>query len=150
MTTLVFAGQDSTSAGICTALYELASHPDAQERLRAEVTEARSAVAGGEVAYDDLDNLPFLDAVCRETLRLWVSVRSTAGRALTIFHLGTHQYTCFIGRTYCVYGAPMIKTLMIEHPSGPNVTSFCRCQNQYSQLMALHYFIQYPSREIKT
>ncbi|KAG6898657.1 hypothetical protein C0993_005327 [Termitomyces sp. T159_Od127] len=40
-----------------------------QERLRAEVTEARK-VHDGDIHYDYLVSLPFLDAVCRETLRL--------------------------------------------------------------------------------
>ncbi|KAG6844219.1 hypothetical protein H0H87_008765, partial [Tephrocybe sp. NHM501043] len=46
--------------------------PDAQvlgqERLRVEVTEARE-VHGGDIPYDHLVALPFMDAVCRETLR---------------------------------------------------------------------------------
>ncbi|KAG6861366.1 hypothetical protein C0995_001099 [Termitomyces sp. Mi166 len=39
------------------------------ERLRAEVTEALKA-HNGDIPYDDLVSLPFMDAICRETLRL--------------------------------------------------------------------------------
>ncbi|KAG6883878.1 hypothetical protein C0993_003161 [Termitomyces sp. T159_Od127] len=67
--TLIFAATDTTSNALSRILHVLASHPEAQERLRAEVTEARRA-HNGEVPYDDLVSLPFLDAVCRETLRL--------------------------------------------------------------------------------
>jgi cytochrome P450 len=70
MSTFVFAAQDTTSGALCAVLQELATHPDAQERLRREVTQARSRFLHGEVPYDELNELPFLDAVCRETLRL--------------------------------------------------------------------------------
>jgi cytochrome P450 len=49
-------------------LFLLAQHPEAQERLRQEVQEARSL--HGDLDYDTLINLPYLDAVCRETLRV--------------------------------------------------------------------------------
>ena len=47
----------------------LAQHPEAQNRLREEVLEAREQY-GKEMPYDELMQLPYLDAVCRETLRL--------------------------------------------------------------------------------
>ncbi|KAG6893218.1 hypothetical protein C0992_010845 [Termitomyces sp. T32_za158] len=40
-----------------------------QERLRSEVIKARK-FHNGDIPYDDLVSLPFMDAVCRETLRL--------------------------------------------------------------------------------
>ncbi|KAG5353552.1 hypothetical protein C0989_005524 [Termitomyces sp. Mn162] len=49
----------------------------AHERLRAEVTEARKA-HNGDLTYDDLVSLPFLDAICRETLRLHAPVPKVA------------------------------------------------------------------------
>ena len=52
----------------------MAQHPDVQEKLRHEVVQARAA-AGGDLDYDQLHALPYLDAVCRETLRLWVFAR---------------------------------------------------------------------------
>lgn len=39
-----------------------------QERLRQEVTAARK---DGDIGYDILMGLPYLDAVCRETLRMY-------------------------------------------------------------------------------
>lgn len=45
----------------------LAAHPEAQAKLRKELKEAR---ADGELSYDALVSLPYLDAVCRETLRV--------------------------------------------------------------------------------
>ncbi|KIJ60898.1 hypothetical protein HYDPIDRAFT_138406 [Hydnomerulius pinastri MD-312] len=68
MTTLVFAAMDTTSGALSRTLLLLASHPEAQERLREEYKQAKAEK--GELDYDDIVSLPYLDAVCRETLRL--------------------------------------------------------------------------------
>jgi len=47
----------------------LSTHPEIQAKLRQEISLAR-AKAGGDLSYDELISLPYLDAVCRETLRL--------------------------------------------------------------------------------
>jgi len=49
-------------------LHVLALHPAAQAKLREEVTAAR--LEHGDLAYDALMALPYLDAVVRESLRL--------------------------------------------------------------------------------
>lgn len=49
-------------------LHQLAQHQDVQDKLRAEIKEARAH--GGDLDYNGLDSLPYLDAVIRETLRL--------------------------------------------------------------------------------
>ncbi|KAG6808349.1 hypothetical protein H0H92_004409 [Tricholoma furcatifolium] len=59
----------TTSNALSRILHLLALHPEAQERLRAEVTAALKT-HNGDVPYDELVALPFMDAVCRETLRL--------------------------------------------------------------------------------
>lgn len=46
----------------------LADHPDVQKQLRQEVV---SAHAQGDLSYAELMALPLLDAVCRETLRMY-------------------------------------------------------------------------------
>ncbi len=48
-------------------LHLLAQHPEVQERLRAEVIHARD---GQDIDYDRLVQLPYLDAVCKETIRM--------------------------------------------------------------------------------
>ncbi|KIJ60897.1 hypothetical protein HYDPIDRAFT_42968 [Hydnomerulius pinastri MD-312] len=68
MTTLVFAAMDTTSGALSRTLLLLANHPEAQERLREEYKQAKAEK--GELDYDDIVGLPYLDAVCRETLRL--------------------------------------------------------------------------------
>lgn len=61
---------DTTSNALSRILHLLAMHPKMQERLRQEVIAAYKAHMGGDIPYDELVELPYLDAVCRETLRL--------------------------------------------------------------------------------
>ncbi|KAF7976161.1 hypothetical protein HWV62_7483 [Athelia sp. TMB] len=69
---LTLAAMDTTSSALSRILHILAQHPDAQTRLRDEVTAARQS--GGDLDYNGLDRLPFLDAVIRESLRLYPPV----------------------------------------------------------------------------
>lgn len=64
---LTFAGQETTANTMIRALYMLSERQDVQNKLREEIVEARN---GQDLAYDQLMELPYLDAVCRETLRL--------------------------------------------------------------------------------
>ncbi|KAI0318192.1 cytochrome P450 [Amylostereum chailletii] len=72
MTTLLFAGTDTTSSALARILHMLCLHPDVQDKLREELTAAGSAT--GELDHDALNELPYLDAVCRETLRVFPPV----------------------------------------------------------------------------
>ncbi|KAF8966234.1 cytochrome P450 [Flammula alnicola] len=69
MSTLMFAAMDTTSSALTRLLYLLATHQDVQDKLRKEIKEAKEA-EGGDLPYDKLVSLPYLDAICRETLRL--------------------------------------------------------------------------------
>lgn len=60
---------DTTSNALSLTLWRLAKNPAAQDRLRQEVLDAQAARGGGDIGYDDLVALPYMDAVCRETLR---------------------------------------------------------------------------------
>ena len=53
-------------------LHLLALHPDVQEKLREELIEAG---APAELEFETLDRLPYLEAICRETLRLFPPTR---------------------------------------------------------------------------
>ncbi|KAH6909121.1 cytochrome P450 [Coprinopsis sp. MPI-PUGE-AT-0042] len=68
ISTFTFAGMDTTSSATSRLLWLLAEHQDVQDRLRAEIREAKSKY--GRPSYDELVALPYMDAVCRETLRL--------------------------------------------------------------------------------
>ena len=65
--TFILAGMDTTSTALSITLTLLSEHPEVQEELRKEILEASK---GEPLDYDDLVSLPYLDAVCRESLRL--------------------------------------------------------------------------------
>ena len=58
---------DTTSNVIARLLHLLAMYPAAQGKLREEILDAGVHDA---VPYDQIMELPYLNAVCRETLRL--------------------------------------------------------------------------------
>ncbi|KAJ3504638.1 hypothetical protein NLJ89_g7834 [Agrocybe chaxingu] len=68
ITSLTFAAMDTTSSALSRTLWLLANNQDVQDRLRSELREARKQ---GDLAYDELSQIPYLDAICRETLRLY-------------------------------------------------------------------------------
>ena len=65
---------DTTSNALSRILYLLAQHPTVQDKLRAEIQAAGGGSDGDDIAYDELVKLPYLDAVCRETLRVFAPV----------------------------------------------------------------------------
>lgn len=67
---LTTAGTDTTSSALSRILQLLCVHQQVQDRLREEIVAAQAANDGQDLCYDDLVKLPYLDAVCRETLRL--------------------------------------------------------------------------------
>ncbi|KAI0086773.1 cytochrome P450 [Irpex rosettiformis] len=71
MSTIIFAATDTTSAMMSRILHLLSERPEVQERLRAEIMDARR---GQDIPYDQLIQLPYLDAVCKETLRMYPPV----------------------------------------------------------------------------
>ncbi|THH08982.1 hypothetical protein EW145_g2338 [Phellinidium pouzarii] len=69
MTTFIAAGQNTTAHAVSRVLHQLVLNPDVQTKLREEATAARKE--HGDLDYDTLMALPYLDAVCRETLRVF-------------------------------------------------------------------------------
>ena len=63
---------ETTSGALARILNKLAEHQDVQDKLRQEIIAARGERE--EIPYDELVSLPYLEAVCRETLRLCVSI----------------------------------------------------------------------------
>ncbi|KAI6007546.1 cytochrome P450 [Pisolithus orientalis] len=72
MRVILFAGHETTSNSIGWALLEMSRAPEIQSRLRSEIRQHKSAVrARGDTQFtaSDLDNMPYLNAVVKETLR---------------------------------------------------------------------------------
>lgn len=66
---MLFAGSDTTANTISSIVQVLSKHEDVQRKLRDEIASARGEE---DLSYEQLTSLPYLDAVCRETMRLWV------------------------------------------------------------------------------
>ncbi|PPQ86419.1 hypothetical protein CVT25_003541 [Psilocybe cyanescens] len=73
MSTFIFAATDTTSGALSRLFHLLATHLNVQEKLRQELGEARQK-HGRDLSYDELVSLPYLDAIVRETLRLYAPV----------------------------------------------------------------------------
>ena len=72
---LTFAATDTTSNALARIPHILAQHPDVQTKLREEIVAAKQD--NGFLDYSVLESQPYLDVVCRETLRLYVEYRNT-------------------------------------------------------------------------
>ncbi|KAH7323365.1 cytochrome P450 [Rhizoctonia solani] len=67
ISTFIFAGFETTSVSLSQIIHLLAEHPHIQKQLRAELLNA-----GPDL--QDFDKLPYLNAIVRETLRLYPPV----------------------------------------------------------------------------
>ncbi|KAL0057357.1 hypothetical protein AAF712_016007 [Marasmius tenuissimus] len=75
--TFLSAGHETTSTSTTLAFYLLCMHPQIQSKLRAEL----ASVPTDSPTMDQLNALPYLDAVIRETLRLLAPVQTTVREA---------------------------------------------------------------------
>ena len=81
--TLLFAGHETTAVALTYALYYLHRDPAALARTRAELD-----ALGPHEAPDALVSLPWLEAVCQETLRIRPPVVDVSRTLRRPFHLG--------------------------------------------------------------
>ena len=94
--TFLGAGHDTTATGIAWTLHLLSTHPQLQDRLREEIKQhypflfedgpARNDVA--RLSALDADRLPYLDNVCRESLRYIPPIPMTVRETLADDKLG--------------------------------------------------------------
>jgi cytochrome P450 len=87
--TLMFAGHDTSTSTLTFLVYELARHPDALARLQDE----QDRVLGGTPpTADQLEReLPYLEMVVDETLRLYPPAWVGPRRAVRDFEFGGHS-----------------------------------------------------------
>ncbi|ETI19320.1 hypothetical protein G647_09152 [Cladophialophora carrionii CBS 160.54] len=83
MMTFLAAGHETTASAFQWAVYQLCQCKDIQARLRAEIhahigpPDNTDANHHQPITADVIDNMPYLHAVCQETLRLWAPVPLT-------------------------------------------------------------------------
>ncbi|KAG8743143.1 hypothetical protein FRC10_000360 [Ceratobasidium sp. 414] len=78
ISTFLVAGHETSSTTTTWALYALTKHPEVQVQLRREL---QSSGLGDEPSMADLDKLPYLDNVVRETLRVYPAVPNVGREA---------------------------------------------------------------------
>ncbi|XP_025192941.1 cytochrome P450 9e2-like [Melanaphis sacchari] len=81
---LFVAGSETVSTLICFCLYELALNKDIQDRLREEIVTTK-AKHGGQLSYDFLNDLHYINMVLEEVSRLY-------SITLIIFRQATKNY----------------------------------------------------------
>ncbi len=86
--TLMVAGHETSATALAWAFERLLVHPDALARVHAELA---AITVDGEVDVARVDELVYLDAVVRETLRQRPILAFVARRAATPFEIGGHR-----------------------------------------------------------
>ncbi|PIL33302.1 cytochrome P450 [Ganoderma sinense ZZ0214-1] len=124
MSTFIMAGMDTTSNAMSRVLHLLALNPGIQEKLRSELANARETY-GDEIPFDDLMALPYLDAICRETLRLHAP-------ATLVFR--TANVDTVLPLMEPVRGVDGTLTSEIAVPKGSQVVANLRAVNTYKAI----------------
>ncbi|XP_043939431.1 cytochrome P450 4F22 [Protopterus annectens] len=78
--TFMFEGHDTTASGISWIMYNLARHPEYQEKCREEIKDLMKGRDDDELEWDDLSLLPFTTLCIKESLRLHPPVTVVARR----------------------------------------------------------------------
>lgn len=72
--TFMFEGHDTSTSGITFCLYNLAKHPDVQEKCYQEICDVIGDDKMATATYAQLNNLQYLEKVVKETLRMFPPV----------------------------------------------------------------------------
>lgn len=104
--TFMFEGHDTTMTSVCFTLYLMSQHPEVQERVAQEIL----LVTGSDtdLTSAQLAELKFLDAVIKESLRLYPSVPC-------FFRDCKEEYTLPSGYTIPAGSSIMINAIMAHH-----------------------------------
>ncbi|RDW75781.1 cytochrome P450 78A3 [Coleophoma crateriformis] len=96
--TFLGAGHDTTATGVAWTIQLLSTHPEMQERLRAEIQQhmpflfdATTRYNPEQLANADADQLPYLDNICRESLRYIPPIPMTVRQSLADDMLGEYH-----------------------------------------------------------
>lgn len=96
--TFLGAGHDTTATGVAWTLHLISTHPEIQTRLRDEIKQHMPFLFDPATRYDveslakaDADLLPYLDNVCRESLRYIPPIPMTVRQSLADDRLGGYH-----------------------------------------------------------
>lgn len=95
--TFLGAGHDTTATGVAWTLHLLSKHPKVQTKLREEIKQYLPWLFDQDTRYDpeelakvDADQLPYLDNVCRESLRYIPPIPMTVRESIDDDTLGPY------------------------------------------------------------
>jgi cytochrome P450 len=109
--TLMFAGHDTSTSTLTFMMHELARHPDVAERL----CEEQDRVLGGEPpSVDLLEQMPYLDMVLDEVLRLYPPAWIGPRRAVRDFEFGGYTVPRGAYVNYCSWASHRIPEVFPE------------------------------------
>ncbi len=108
---LLFAAHDTTTAAITHTIYYLAKNPDVKEKLYQECL----AVGKDEIAYEDLDSVPYMQMVFNEVQRIRPSVPSVPRRTIREVEMAGHKVPAHT----LVFTAPRFTHWMEEYWDKP-------------------------------
>ncbi len=101
MSTLFSAGYDTTSSALAWAMYFLATHPETQARLHAELD---AAIGERAPTWEDLDALEYTGRVLDETMRLHPPIHSLSREAREAVELGGYTIPAGMNVMISIYG----------------------------------------------
>ncbi|MEM9622792.1 MAG: cytochrome P450 [Pseudomonadota bacterium] len=88
---ILFAAHDTTASTLAMMFWLLATHTDWQERARAECETLYRATVSGTLDYASLARLPTIEAICKETLRLYAPIQFIPRRSVSAFTFAGHH-----------------------------------------------------------
>jgi cytochrome P450 len=110
--TLMFAGHDTASSTVTFFLHELAHHPDVLERL---CEESDRVLGGAPPTIDQLEReLPYLDMVTDEVLRLYPPAWIGPRRAVREFEFGGYRVPRGAYVNYCSWASHRLPEVFPE------------------------------------
>jgi len=80
--TMLAAGHETTSSALTWVAYLLAVNQPMQDRLREEIRATIPSLKDDEVDKEAIESMPYLNAVCNETLRLYPTVPITVRQSI--------------------------------------------------------------------
>lgn len=72
-----FAAFENNASLICITAYELLNNPEIQQRLYEEIKDTEESLKGGQLSYDAVMKMKYMDMVVSEAMRKWSLVAAT-------------------------------------------------------------------------
>ncbi|OCK76578.1 cytochrome P450 [Lepidopterella palustris CBS 459.81] len=146
--TFLAAGHETTASALIWATYLMCLHPEVQSRLRQEIRGALPSISdrNAKISSTDIDHLPYLNAVCNETMRVFSPVPITLREAAEDTTILDHPIPKGTTIIICPWAINSSKTLWGEDAKefnpdrwmGPGRANTGGADSNYSFLTFLH------------